>query len=362
MNVLLLRQKEDVESAIINHGPYRLAPKFSSLELSPDQWFKKNSQQKQAYVKKFHNAKMSALSVDSSSPRPSTSQESPQTQEIEISTDLTSHGITSANPVTLQNVSAKAKVLLNEVGAIVEAPTSTGEQAYMVKSETMVRPHYVSVSKNGKVTCADCPGWNAFKICSHFLAVAEKTGKTADYVKWLLKKGPQRPNLTNLLTCDSPKGVGKKQQKTATARRKGHRSANNAPPTTVVDRLPLRSTSTSNFSTNQHVSGPPIQQQQPTHLQCQAQPSIQQAQPTHQQSQPLHHFPHQQPLNSAPPSMVYLIHSNSPQTIHVDLLQLCSPLVRTCFGCSQSLKTARSNCCSPTRLGSQDKNVQRLAR
>ena len=227
---LLLRQKEDVESAIINHGPYHLAPKFSSLELSPDQWFKKNSQQKQAYVKKFHNAKMSALSVDSSSPPPSTSQESPQTQEIEISTDRTSLGITSANPMTLQNVSAKAKVLLNEVGAIVEAPTSTGEQAYMVKSETMVRPHYVSISKNGKVTCADCP-----KICSHSLAVAEKTGKTADYVKWLLKKGPQRPNLTNLMTCDSPKGVGKKQQKTATARRKGHRSANNAPPTITLN-------------------------------------------------------------------------------------------------------------------------------
>ena len=36
MNVLLLRQKEEVESAIINHGPYRLAPKFSSLQLSPD--------------------------------------------------------------------------------------------------------------------------------------------------------------------------------------------------------------------------------------------------------------------------------------------------------------------------------------
>ena len=81
MNVLLLRQKEGPESGIINHGPYRLAPKFSSLELSPDQWFTKNSQQKQAYVKKFHNAKMSALSVDSSSPQPSTSKENTQTQE-----------------------------------------------------------------------------------------------------------------------------------------------------------------------------------------------------------------------------------------------------------------------------------------
>ena len=31
MSVLLMRQKEDVESAIINHRPYRLAPKFSDL-------------------------------------------------------------------------------------------------------------------------------------------------------------------------------------------------------------------------------------------------------------------------------------------------------------------------------------------
>ena len=63
-------------------------------------------------------------------------------------------------------------MLLNEVGAIVEAPNSTGEQAYMV-----VRPHYVSISKNGKVTCGDCPGWNAFKI--PFPGRSRKDGKNS---------------------------------------------------------------------------------------------------------------------------------------------------------------------------------------
>ncbi len=44
----------------------------------------------------------------------------------------------------------------------------------MVESETMPKPHYVSVAKNGEVTCTDYPGWNAFKICLQYLAVAEK--------------------------------------------------------------------------------------------------------------------------------------------------------------------------------------------
>ena len=171
--MLLLRQKEVVESAIFNHGPYCLAPKFSKLELSPDQWFKKNAQQKESYIGKFHDAKMSVPFINSSPTRPNTSVESLQKQQIEISTDLVSIGITSASPTTLKNISEKAKVLFNKPNAIVNAPNGTGEEAYMFESKTMARPHYVSVGKNGKVTSADCPGWNAFKICSLSLAVAE---------------------------------------------------------------------------------------------------------------------------------------------------------------------------------------------
>lgn len=33
MSMLLVRQKVDVDSAVINKGPYRLAPKFSSFEV-----------------------------------------------------------------------------------------------------------------------------------------------------------------------------------------------------------------------------------------------------------------------------------------------------------------------------------------
>ena len=101
----------------------------------------------------------------------------------------------------------------------------------------MVKPHYVTVAKNGKVTCNDCPGWNAYKICSHSLGEAEKNGRTADYLKWLRTKGPQQMNLTSLITSDSNKGVGKKGSKISTARRKGDRNTNKAPQTNVVDRV-----------------------------------------------------------------------------------------------------------------------------
>ena len=65
MRILLLRQEEDVEYAIINHCPYSLAPKYSYLGLSSHQWFMKNSRQRLENVKKFHNAKMCPVTITS---------------------------------------------------------------------------------------------------------------------------------------------------------------------------------------------------------------------------------------------------------------------------------------------------------
>ena len=83
----------------------------------------------------------------------------------------------------------------------------------MVKSETMARPLYVSVVRNSEVMSADCPGYNAFKVCPHSLAVAEKAERTADYIKWLRNKRPKGPNLTSLMTCYSGKDVRKNQER-----------------------------------------------------------------------------------------------------------------------------------------------------
>ena len=74
----------------------------------------------------------------------------------------------SVLPTTLQHILEKAENLLNKDGVI---------------SETIVKPHYVCVAKNGKATWNDFPGWNACKICSHSLAVAERIGRISDHLK-----------------------------------------------------------------------------------------------------------------------------------------------------------------------------------
>lgn len=189
------------------------------------------------------------------------------------------------------------------------------------------------------------PGGTRLKSVTFPLAVSEKTGRKADYMKWLRIKGPQIPNLTTLITCDSSKSVGKKTKKSSTARRKGGRISDKAPPTKVVDRVPSVST----------VDGPTTNRAQSACL------------PSHEQGSNVHpqQIPGQQPvpfngftcaLNVAPPldhqvhqlsiqlkndglsSMVYSIptmpFTASLESVHLQLLQMCSSLVRTCFGCS----------------------------
>ena len=71
-----------------------------------------------------------------------------------------------------------------------------------IYSDTSIRPHYVTIAKNGKVCCSDCLSWKARNLCVHYLAAAEKLGMTANGLKQI--------NLGALVTCDSAKGVGKK--------------------------------------------------------------------------------------------------------------------------------------------------------
>ena len=90
--VILSRQKVDVESAILNHGPYRLAPKCAHLEVPRQEWFSKSTVQKKCCVAKFHNAKMSGDG--------SQTDDAPQPQivaqvkaRIQLTVDLKSQGL-----------------------------------------------------------------------------------------------------------------------------------------------------------------------------------------------------------------------------------------------------------------------------
>ena len=303
MSILLSRQKEDIESAIFNHGPYRLAPKFSCHEVSSDSWFQMSTKQKETHLKTFHSESMSE---EKSEQCDANRQPSASTQgHVHLSVDLVS-GLTCAPAVTLQSIANKAIELLRKEGSVLVAPGCADSATFVVESQTSEKPHYVTQCKNGKVTCNDCPGWKASKICSHAVALAEKTSTLAKYVKWLHQKGPASMNVTALVTCNSSSGTGKKGGKNSTARRKGGRTANDSPITTVVDRPFLIPTApSSNLSSQnwQSLSVPvPVVQPQSTY----------------------------QPGASLGPADV--------PSFEVNLLRFCPPMVRTCYGCSHALK------------------------
>jgi hypothetical protein len=365
MGILLSRQKEDVDSAVINKGPYRLAPAFSSFEVSQSDWFKMNTKQREAHLKRFHAKRMSnEANIDCI---PSTGRDNtddacsdvpPPAKRVQLSVDLGDESIRSVQPAVLTSMTEKAEKLLNCEGSIVCAPGTSDKIAYMVESQTSKRPHYVDVCKNGKVTCEECPAWKASKICSHAIAVAEKVGVTAKYLKWLREKGPARMNVTAMMTFDSSSGTGKKGGKAATARRKGGRTANQPEVTTIIDR-PFYgnagnlssdglSVSTASQIPSSPVLPPPVAFPGPSQMASSQTlpPSMAFPGPSQMASAqtlpPSVSFsgPSQVPsAQTLPPSVAF----PGPPTPKVGefilyLLQFCSPMVRSCYGCSQALK------------------------
>ena len=356
MSILLLRQKDDVESAIINHGQYCLAPMFSHLEVPQDEWFQKNTNRKEACVKKFQSAKMSKSSECTSVTETASTSSGAEQARIQISVDLVNSGIKSVHLTTLRCMSEKVEKLLNKPNSIVQAPGSTDSSSFMVKSDSNMEPHHITIAKSGKVTCNDCPVWKAQKICAHSLAVAEKIGKMASYLDWFKTNGPTQINLTALVMCDSGKGVRKKGGKSSTARRKGRRNANKTAPTAIVDRqsfLPnyvtAQSTVTSPLVTTIR---PPNPIQAPTSHVSQVQPfpsTLPQVLPGQSFSTPrtsqISQAPRLQSFCTTsqpqvwPPNPTQQLPMNPPQpSFTVNLLRCCPSLVRSCYGCSQSLK------------------------
>ena len=169
-------------------------------------------------------------------------------------------------------------------------------------------------------------------------------------------------NLTSLITSDSNKGVGKKACKTSTVRRKEGRNTNKAPPTNVVDRVTC-------VSTLETVSLSPSTSTNPTCLQPQVVAnSLQHSNQSFVNSS----FQCNQFSGATHPSMVYAIPSSSQYCggsshahggFRITFLQLCSPLVRLCYACSQTLKPGGTIATHPPqRLGHNDSDEQEISR
>ena len=96
---------------------------------------------------------------------------------------------------------------------IVTAPGVSSVEASMVASSRGLKPHYVQL-KNCKYLCdKECIQFQCMKICSHVVAVAQKSGRLDEYLRWYRKNHPQ-PNMTTLAESGLPKAsIGKKPAK-----------------------------------------------------------------------------------------------------------------------------------------------------
>ena len=211
MAILMDQQREDVESAIINKGPYKLGESFASFHIPESHWFGvMHNKQKESHVEKFAKAKMSPedeSQTTSSVRNDSQKQSAPPVTTPRLSLNLENASIQSVPNVLLQAISRKAEQLLHSENSITLAPG--GSNTFMIESQTSARPHFVKVANNRKVTCDNCLAYKSSK-CAHSVAAAEKLGMLSKYVAWLTKKGPSKMNLTTLVTFDSGKETGKK--------------------------------------------------------------------------------------------------------------------------------------------------------
>ncbi|CAG2256957.1 unnamed protein product [Mytilus edulis] len=88
----------------------------------------------------------------------------------------------------LQETWDKADELLLKTGSVVEAPGFDGLFVQHSKDITSTRPHLVTSTTAGKVSCNDCPVYQTMKICCHSLVAAQKLGILQKFLKWRQKQ------------------------------------------------------------------------------------------------------------------------------------------------------------------------------
>ena len=99
-------------------------------------------------------------------------------------------------------------------------------------------PHTVKLSSSGRVSCdKDCPGYNAYFICAHTVAVADNAGTLTDFIKWH-RKEEGSTNLTALANVGMHSSSGEKS--TTSSKRKGAANKKPSDAPTVSSRLTCR--------------------------------------------------------------------------------------------------------------------------
>ena len=196
MKALITEQRSEIEKAVATYGKYRVVSCHSNLACEHQKWFKMSEKQRQSKINQFMKAPIALVShVDSDN------------EDVQMQTPL---DCLSLPPNMAKTIWSRANAIVEDETVIVQAPGD--EAAYIVKSVSGQKPHYVRPAKGGGYLCDDCLGNKLTKICAHTVAASLKTDKIESLIKWY-KKLKCKPNFTVLAESGKPITAGKKPRK-----------------------------------------------------------------------------------------------------------------------------------------------------
>ena len=188
MKGLMEEQRREIERAVIGSGEYRLRKEYHHLTVEPSKWFKMTTEQRRRKLDQFMKADLRIhLSPSEISNCPLDSLSLP--------------------PQVATAMWRKAEDLARDEMAIVQAPGDSN--AWMVRSTSSKRPHYVRVLKNSYVCDDQCVSYKSMKICSHSVAIAIKL-QCVDNLLKSYRTMKCTPNFTALAEAGKPATAGKK--------------------------------------------------------------------------------------------------------------------------------------------------------
>lgn len=236
MKELMIEQHTEIENAVASQGEYRVVPKYRNLACDRKKWFNMTEKQRDNKISHFMKAKVEFGNANSWDEDTRSLQSTPL-DSLDLPPHLRKTIWTNANSIFVDNT------------AIVQAPGDS--TAYIVKSLSGQKPHYVHPSKSGGgFLCDDeCLGYKSAKICAHTVAAALKAGDVEAYVYWY-KRLKCKPNFTVLAESGKPSTSGKKPRKGATkkASKHIHSIVENASELQFKNRIPLNQAPSSSGS------------------------------------------------------------------------------------------------------------------
>ena len=153
------RAARNVERAVIDEGPYRLAPEFQHLKKTAEEWIKMSQKEKKDHLKKI--SPLTQTAVDEKT-------ELPMDEETALLGNFNESGLPEMFKASWRN----AEVILKEDG-VGQAPGSKTNKVVM--STTSDSLHLVRVTDEKLPRC-DCEGFKHKALCSHVLAVSFQMG------------------------------------------------------------------------------------------------------------------------------------------------------------------------------------------